>query len=143
DSKHNITTHVIYGITRDTTGQYMIVLDEFSSIRNSMYGICAQCERYNTSEAWCQSCDPFKTTQGWTSGNNEIDNLIKEFQLKATRYEYVIEWISFDKLYNLQKVDESRLQALCLDGIRKFKSLTVDLKKFDSLQVDTLEFIRN
>ncbi|CAG8677733.1 18735_t:CDS:2, partial [Acaulospora morrowiae] len=151
DSKHNINTHVIYGITRDTTGQYMVVFDEYSSIRNIMYGICAQCERYNTLEAWCQSCDPFKTTQGWTSGNKDIDNCIKEFQIKTINYENVIEWIPFIKLSNLQKVDESRLQALWLDGIRKVEiktqsriaSHTVDLKKFDGLQVDALEFIRN
>ncbi|CAG8555762.1 16716_t:CDS:10, partial [Acaulospora morrowiae] len=145
DSKHKI-----YGITRDTTGQYMIVCDDFYSIRYNIYGECAQCERYNTSEAWCQSCDTFKTTQGWTSGNNDIDNCIKEFQLKTIKYENVIEWIPFNRLSNLQKVDESRFQALWLDGIRKVKNNTqsrtlcsVELKKFDGLQVDALEFIRN
>ncbi|CAG8788424.1 1382_t:CDS:1, partial [Acaulospora morrowiae] len=138
--------HNVYGITRDTTGQYVIVFDEFSS-RSSRYGKCTQCKKYNTSGAWCQSCDPFEITQGWTSGNNDIDDYIKEIQLKTTEYEHVIEWIPFDRLYNLQKVDESRLQALWLDGIRKVKSRTeshtVDLKIFDGLQVDALEFIRN
>ncbi|CAG8636513.1 18510_t:CDS:2, partial [Acaulospora morrowiae] len=147
DSKHKI-----YGITQDTTGQYMIVLEDSYFIRYKIFGECAQCERYNTSEAWCQSCDPFKTTEGWTSGNNDIDNCIKEFQLKTIKYENVIEWIPFNRLSNLQKVDdESRFQALWLDGVRKSKNHTrlrtlpclVELKKFDGLQVDALEFIRN
>ncbi|RIB02817.1 kinase-like domain-containing protein [Gigaspora rosea] len=44
--------------------------------------------------------------QGWTSGNKDIDNYIKGFQLAATEYENVIEWIPFDKLDNFQKIGE-------------------------------------
>ncbi|RIB08238.1 hypothetical protein C2G38_2212131 [Gigaspora rosea] len=40
------------------------------------------------------------------SGNDEIDNFIKKFQFKATEYEKVIEWIPFDKLINLQEINE-------------------------------------
>ncbi|RIB09247.1 hypothetical protein C2G38_2209430 [Gigaspora rosea] len=35
--------------------------------------------------------------KGWTSGNKVVDNCIKEFQLKATEYENIIEWIPFNK----------------------------------------------
>ncbi|CAG8782672.1 12765_t:CDS:2, partial [Acaulospora morrowiae] len=89
---------------------------------DGLYGKCAKCSRYNTSFAWCQSCDPFKTTQGWTSGDNDIDNCIKEFQLKSTSYESVIEWIPFDRLYNVHKIEESKFQAQWLDGVRKIKN---------------------
>src|SRR5260364_118859 len=78
---------------------------------------CENCNRYNTSEAWCQTCDPQKTTQGWTSGNKEIDNCIKEFQLKTTEYEDVLEWIPFNKLSNFQNIDDKFL-ATWLDGLR-------------------------
>ncbi|CAG8553981.1 1787_t:CDS:2, partial [Acaulospora morrowiae] len=141
----------LYGITQDTTtNQYMIVFDGFHYGREIIYGKCAHCNRYNTSEAWCQSCDPFKVIQGWTSGSKDIDDCIKEFQRKSTRYEDVIEWIPFNRLSNLQKIDESIFHALWLDGARKVKNNTrlrtlsclVELQKFDGLQVDALEFIR-
>ncbi|CAG8553549.1 4266_t:CDS:2, partial [Acaulospora morrowiae] len=141
----------IFGITQDTTtDQYIIVFDDFYHRRNFVYGKCAQCKRYNTTKAWCQSCDPFKTTQGWTSGNNDIDELIKEAQLKSTEYENVIEWIPFNRLTNLKKIGLN-FQAVWLDGIRNVRnntqsrllSHTVELKKFNDSQINTLEFIKN
>ncbi|RIB12647.1 hypothetical protein C2G38_2200047 [Gigaspora rosea] len=98
--------NVVYGITQnEEANQYIIVIpDEFSSRRNDSNGICEHCAHYNTSPAWCQSCDPWKATQEWTSGNEEINNFIKEFQFNANEYENVIEWIQFDKLINLQEI---------------------------------------
>ena len=97
----------IYGITQNiTTSEYMVVFNEFGSKRDEWNGACANCNRYNTSEAWCQTCDLQKTIQGWTSGNKDFDDCIKEFQLKAKSYENVIEWIPFNRLDNFQKDDD-------------------------------------
>ena len=93
----------------------MLIYDEFYSKRNNWNGTCKNCNRYNTSSAWCQTCDPQKTTQGWTSGNKDVDDCIKEFQLKATNYKDVIEWIPFNKLENIQKLGDGFL-ATWLDG---------------------------
>ena len=84
----------------------MIVFDEFSSERHSYNGKCASCYRYNTSSAWCQTCDPRETAQTWTSGDKNIDDCIKELQLKATEYENVIEWIPFDKRFRDREIHE-------------------------------------
>ncbi|RIB19011.1 kinase-like domain-containing protein [Gigaspora rosea] len=113
----------VYGLTQDAiTNEYMLVFNEFEFKRNYKYGKCANCKRHNTSEAWCRTCDPWKATQGWTSGNKEIDNCIKDFQLKATRYEDVIEWIPFNRLYNTQKIGKggfgSVFSAMWQDGKR-------------------------
>lgn len=35
-----------------------------------------------------------------------IDNCIIEFQLNATEYIDVIEWIPFDRLHNIQKIEQ-------------------------------------
>ncbi|CAG8667477.1 20958_t:CDS:10, partial [Cetraspora pellucida] len=49
----------IYGITRDGTEQYMIVLDYYFNKRDiNKYGECKECKRPNTNPEWCQSCDP-------------------------------------------------------------------------------------
>src|SRR5260363_196121 len=111
----------VYGLTHDIANNvYMLVFDEFGFKRKLWYGKCVNCNRYNTSPAWCQTCDPQKATQEWTSGNNDIDNCIKEFQLKATNYRNVIEWIPFNRLDNIQNIGVGFL-ATWLDGRRYAK----------------------
>lgn len=74
----------IYGLTQNTnTGEYMMVYDVYYSERKKK---CTHCNKHNTSPAWCQACDPQKITQGWASGNNGVDDCIKEFQLRTTKY---------------------------------------------------------
>src|SRR5260363_210218 len=108
----------VYGLTQHTTkNEYLLVFDEFGFERKCYNGKCANCNRYNTSRAWCRTCDPQKTAQGWTSGNKNIDDCIKEFQLNATNYKDVIEWIPFNRLDNIQKVGEE-FSATWLDGKR-------------------------
>ena len=38
----------------------------------------------------------------WTSGNKEIDEFIQKFQLNATRYEEVLEWIPYEKFSDIE-----------------------------------------
>ncbi|RIB26866.1 kinase-like domain-containing protein [Gigaspora rosea] len=100
----------------------MIVLDLYCNKRNFKNGTCKHCKRFNTSPAWCQSCDPWRVTRKFTSGNEEIDNFIKDSQTKATEYDNVIEWIPFNRLDNLQEIkDKSDLvfMATWKGGIRR------------------------
>jgi hypothetical protein len=132
----------------------MLVFDEFNSKRNYKYRKCVNCNRYNTDDAWCQTCDPQKTTQGWTSGNKDIDDCIKEFQLKATKYENVIEWISFNRLDNIQMIGKggfgSVFSATWLDGKRtvtgnmrsRTPSCVVALKTLSGPQKNFLREVR-
>ncbi|RIB18385.1 kinase-like domain-containing protein [Gigaspora rosea] len=98
----------------------LVFKDRFESNKpkkNYNYEECANCNLYNKS---CQKCDFLKTTQGWTSGNKNIDECIKGFQLKATKYEDVIEWIPFNRLDNVRKIGEGGFglvfSATWLDG---------------------------
>ncbi|RIB14904.1 hypothetical protein C2G38_1616001 [Gigaspora rosea] len=97
----------IHGITQNTenteTDQYMLVIDFYNDKRKTINGICGHCKRYNTNPAWCQICDPPKVDQK-TSGDKNIDNCIKEFQLKATAFENVIEWIPYNRLGNIKEI---------------------------------------
>ena len=44
----------------------------------------------------------------WTSGNEEIDNLIKETQLKiSSAYDIIFEWIPYDQFSNIKEIDKS------------------------------------
>src|SRR5262249_15163313 len=38
----------------------------------------------------------------WTSGNNDIDDLIQQCQLETIRQDYIVEWIPYNKLQNIE-----------------------------------------
>ncbi|RIB07387.1 hypothetical protein C2G38_2214612 [Gigaspora rosea] len=69
---------------------------------------CALCNEDNTSEAWCLSCDPSITTR-WTIGNKDIDDCMKEFQLRFWSYKNAIEWIPFDKLSDIKEISKEKI----------------------------------
>ncbi|CAG8529826.1 1044_t:CDS:2 [Acaulospora morrowiae] len=158
--ENNDNDSIIHGITQNMeTNQYMIVLDEFGSMRNTYHRMCAQCLRNNTHYNWCISCDPLIETRGWTSGNKEIDAFIKELQLKCTGYCDIIEWIPFDRLDNLRVIRKnganSIFLATWLDGKRSYPEVfgsdyprtrsppcSVDLKALGGSQTSTSEFIK-
>ncbi|RIB00539.1 hypothetical protein C2G38_2233933, partial [Gigaspora rosea] len=97
----------------------MIVIDFYSNKRKSINGNCKYCNRYNTSSVWCQLCDPRKHIFSFLrlllaseKEKNEggaylnIDDCIKKFQLKATEFENVIEWIPFNRLENIKVIGQ-------------------------------------
>ncbi|RIB13924.1 kinase-like domain-containing protein [Gigaspora rosea] len=96
---------------------------------NSDYGKCAHCNEDNTQPAWCLSCDPDIATR-WTSGNKDIDDCMKTFQLRAWNYGDAIEWIPFNKLSDVKEIGKggfgSVYSATWLDGIRKVEYFKVD-----------------
>ncbi|RIB07248.1 kinase-like domain-containing protein [Gigaspora rosea] len=100
--------------------------------KSSKYGNCAHCNEYNTQPAWCLSCDPDKTTR-WTSGNKDIDDYIKAFQIRTLAYEDVIEWIPFDRLSSVEVIGKggfgSVYKATWLDGIRKVEKIDGNYKR--------------
>ena len=73
--------------------------------RYKKHGLCEECSQPNTSWKWCQSCNSKHFQQDfnkWTSGNKEIDEFIQKFQLNATRYEEVLEWIPYEKFSDIE-----------------------------------------
>ncbi|RIB13194.1 hypothetical protein C2G38_2198558, partial [Gigaspora rosea] len=92
----------------------------------SKYGKCAHCNEDNTQLAWCLSCDPDIATR-WTIGNKNIDDCMKTFQLRARKYEDVIEWIPFDRLSDVKKIGKggfgSVYSATWLDSVRKVETI--------------------
>src|SRR5437763_20577 len=75
------------------------------------YGLCKECSQPNSgcddlyTRGWCQSCNSKHFQQDfnkWTSGNKEIDEFIQKFQLNATRYEEVLEWIPYEKFSDIE-----------------------------------------
>src|SRR5581483_2762938 len=72
---------------------------------------------------WCQSCNPKrfqKDFDKWTSGNEFINKFIQDTQLKALKYDQVIEWIPYNRFRNIQYLAQGGFstiyKAIWLDG---------------------------
>jgi hypothetical protein len=69
---------------------------------------------------WCKSCqiDHLKKNfTNWTSGNEKIDYLIQEMQLKLDYKSIVFEWIPYIQFNEIKKLGEYELySAIWKDG---------------------------
>src|SRR5437764_13059499 len=82
-----------------------LILNEELKERYKYYGLCEECKQPNTGYNWCQNCNTKRFQQNfknWTSGNNDIDKLIKNAQLSAKCHEEVLEWIEYDKFKDVE-----------------------------------------
>src|SRR4051794_13662787 len=73
-------------------------------------GFCNKCgEIYtNVNYKWCTPCQ-IENLEGnftnWTSGNEKIDELIQEMQLKIDKYnDIVFEWIPYDQFSYIKEI---------------------------------------
>ena len=69
------------------------------------FGICEECNQENTEPDWCRSCNAKRFRQNfknWTSGNIDIDKFIQHTQLSATNRYKVLEWIPYDRFYDIK-----------------------------------------
>ncbi|CAB4433013.1 unnamed protein product [Rhizophagus irregularis] len=83
--------------------------------------------RYN-SKFWCKECVPRCIIEGWTSGNDDINNLIKDsiYNVNSSNYGYPIflEWVPFDRFEDMKQIGEGGFakvySATWIDGIAKY-----------------------
>src|SRR4051794_12142530 len=64
---------------------------------------CNQMNRYR----WCHFCNAKRFQQkfkNWTSGNEDIDRRIRDAQSLAACYEKVLEWIPYDRFYDIKYI---------------------------------------
>jgi hypothetical protein len=85
------------------TKDYIIVLQDLCCIK-------CNCQYTDINHNWCKPCqknDLIKDFTNWTSGNEDIDNLIKEMQLKINSYnDLIFEFIPYDQFNELKLVGE-------------------------------------
>ncbi|GBC02546.1 hypothetical protein RclHR1_04680007 [Rhizophagus clarus] len=101
--KLNDNIRNIFGITQNpNTKEYFMILQ---------YGLyCEKCYMYEIDKQskWCKLCqiDFLKENfKNWTSGNEIIDNIIQEMQLKInSQTDIVVEWISYDQFDNIKEI---------------------------------------
>src|SRR5687767_6871751 len=94
-----------------------------SEYEEQTHELCAHCIPPKTTYYWCQNCNSKRFQQDfdkWTSGNKFIDKFIQNAQLKARNLWEVVEWISYDRLRNVQYLTRGGFstiyKAIWLDG---------------------------
>ena len=118
----------------------------------SAYGLCKECNQENTGYDWCKACNAKHFQQNfekWTSGNVDIDKFIQEAQLSANSSEKVIEWIPYDRFYDIEYIAKGGFgkvyRANWIDGyIRKWDSKkNQNWKRTDSNKFVALKSLNN
>ena len=66
-----------------------------------MIVISETCEKSNYV---CNAIHFQRNFDNWTSGNNDIDKFIQEAQLLAHDSYRVLEWVSYDRFYNIKYI---------------------------------------
>src|SRR5437016_1642169 len=71
--------------------------------------ICENCNQECLATTYCEICirNHLKAKfSNWTSGDDKIDNLIRECQMKALAPYLIVEWIPYDNLQNIKYLTE-------------------------------------
>jgi hypothetical protein len=72
-----------------------------------LHGKCKGCSQVMKIHFWCSSCNSNrfqKDFDKWTSGNDDIDNLIKDIQISAYS-KHILEWIPYDRFIEINPLD--------------------------------------
>ncbi|GBB91715.1 hypothetical protein RclHR1_19090002 [Rhizophagus clarus] len=114
-----------YGISQNPDKKVYVLV--FSNIYLEYY--CETCgnEYKDTRFKWGKSChiNHLKNNfTNWTSENEIIDGIIRRKQLKIEYYNTVFEWISYDKLINIEEIEGNRLiTAIWKDGPLRYDTI--------------------
>ncbi|CAB4437986.1 unnamed protein product [Rhizophagus irregularis] len=97
-------------LTKDEKSMVVEILNEgfdyFKILLNEgKKRICENCHYECLATLYCEHCirNYLKENfSNWTSGNNDIDNLIKQCQIKALSPYNIVEWIPYNNLQNIK-----------------------------------------
>ena len=101
--------------------------------------ICENCNQECLATTFCEICirNHLKANfSNWTSGNDKIDNLIRECQMKALSPRLIAEWIPYNNLQNIKYLTEGGFSKIYTAGWIGGRYYKWDSKK----QILTREF---
>ncbi|UZO14403.1 uncharacterized protein OCT59_005860 [Rhizophagus irregularis] len=113
---------------------------------------CKKCGEIYTkiNYKWCEPCqinDLKQNFTNWTSGNEKIDELIQEMQLKINKHnDVIIEWIPFKQFVDIKKIgkDDSAplYSAIWKDGLLEYNYDKMEQKRIPNKEV-ALKYLSN
>src|SRR5256885_1190797 len=87
------------------------------------YDFCEECNQEYSCWKWYFACNAKHFQQNfekWSSGNVDIDKFIQNTQLSANRSVDVIEWIPYDRFYDIEYIAKGGFgkvyRAIWIDG---------------------------
>src|SRR6266536_1521450 len=115
------------------------------------YGLCEECNQNNTGIKWCKACNAKYFQQNfskWSSDNIDIDKFIQDTQLSAIYYFQVLEWIPYDRFYDIEFIAKGGFgkvyRAKWIDGwIRKWDIENQNWKRYESNEFVALKSLNN
>jgi hypothetical protein len=133
----------IYGISHNPhTKNYIMVFPDG-------YHCNKCCEEFidNKYYKWCKPCqinDLKKNFTNWTSGNEKIDKLIQEKQLRINHCnDIIVEWIPHDQFNNIEKDNFTGIySAIWKDGPLYYDSSKYNYSRKQNKQVN-LKYLQN
>jgi hypothetical protein len=120
---------------------------------------CPECNKPRISFGWCKECEANAMKENfpyWSSGNKDIDELIRYTQLNATQASDYLEWIPFEKFEMVKYVGSGGFSnvysALWMEGPRwiwdddaqewtRTGPMNVALKRLDGPQNTSISYI--
>jgi hypothetical protein len=113
--------------------------------------LCKECNQRNTSLNWCKACNAKHFQQNfenWTSDNVDIDKFIQGIQLSANNYNKVLEWIPYNRFYNIEYVAKGGFgkvyKANWIDGyIRNWDNKNQDWERLKPNIIIALKSLNN
>ncbi|GBC09327.1 hypothetical protein RclHR1_08770006 [Rhizophagus clarus] len=105
--------------------------------------ICENCNQECLATLYCENCvqNYLKANfSNWTSGNNDIDNLIRKCQIETLRPDSIIEWIPYNNLQNIEYLTKGGFSniytAVWNNGrYEEWNSKELQLKRFGGQKV--------
>ncbi|EXX61387.1 hypothetical protein RirG_171610 [Rhizophagus irregularis DAOM 197198w] len=81
----------------------------------------------------------------WTSGNDDIDKFIQDTQLLAFKYDHILEWMPYDRFYNINYITEKKVyKANWIDGnISYWNDENRNLERENQHMIVTLKKLKN
>ncbi|UZO16635.1 uncharacterized protein OCT59_008016 [Rhizophagus irregularis] len=94
----------IYGISQDSVTKDYILILNIKYLRK----FCVNCvEQYTDENILCKINNQREYFITWTSGNEKIDNFIREMLLKIDVYKDIFfEWIPYNQFSDIEKIDQ-------------------------------------
>src|SRR6266536_171235 len=107
-----------------------------------LYGRCKGCFQVMKLRFWCSSCNSKRFQDDfdkWTSGNENVDKLIKDIQTSAYS-KHILEWIPYDKFVDVNNIDSggfAEVYSATRKGgrIEKWDHDSINLKRLRSYKI--------
>ncbi|CAG8729504.1 15310_t:CDS:2, partial [Racocetra fulgida] len=86
--------------------QFSLLVDKVNiSNKKSKQRECENCQNWTYAQQYCEYCIRnylLNNFNNWSSGNIEIDELIRECQLNTQRPDYIVEWMPYESFGDIK-----------------------------------------